>query len=187
MAYFVVRRSPCDDLLSSLGGYNLDDLLQPRYNQRSYPSWMLSDLVSPADEQPKQLAPKKNHVELCYDVAGYSPKDLNVKVEGGYLVVSGKHEEKSAEGFNLRQFERRHKLTDEFELERLKSKLVNNRLVIELPIKVKAPPVTQERVIPIEVVKTEEKPKQEDKKSDTNELSDDKPIVEDAVNELKER
>jgi len=55
----------------------------------------------------------KNNFKMNLDVQQFKPDEVSVKVVGGYVVVDGKHEERSDEhGYISRQFTRRYKLPD---------------------------------------------------------------------------
>lgn len=58
------------------------------------------------------------------DVQQFKPDEVSVKVVDGYVVVDGKHEERSDEhGFISRQFTRRYKVPDDVELAAITSTL----------------------------------------------------------------
>lgn len=93
--------------------------------------------------------------DVALDVAGYDPKELNVKVDNGFLSVEANHEEKSDDGrhYAKRQFMRRYKLPDNVNVDDIKSSLANQgrTLRINAPLTAVEPP--KEVPIPIEVVK----------------------------------
>ena len=108
-----------------------------------------------ADCQP--IAPpvkqrKTDGFSVKLDVTHFQPEDLTIKVVDNDLVVIGKHGERLDEnGYVSRQFSRRYELPEGIDLERMTSKLTDDRkLCIEAPIIQKE--ITKERVIPITVV-----------------------------------
>jgi len=55
----------------------------------------------------------KNNFKVNLDVQQFKPDEVSVKVVDGYIVVDGKHEERSDEhGYISRQFTRRYKVPD---------------------------------------------------------------------------
>jgi len=55
----------------------------------------------------------KNNFKVNLDVQQFKPDEVSVKVVDGYVVVDGKHEERSDEhGYISRQFTRRYKVPD---------------------------------------------------------------------------
>lgn len=57
-----------------------------------------------------------NNFKVNLDVQQFKPEEVSVKVVDGYIVVDGKHEERSDEhGFISRQFTRRYKVPDNVE------------------------------------------------------------------------
>lgn len=60
-----------------------------------------------------QIQNDKNNFKVNLDVQQFKPEEVNVKVVNGYVVVEGKHEERSDEhGYISRQFTRRYKLPE---------------------------------------------------------------------------
>src|SRR5688572_579673 len=60
-----------------------------------------------------QQSPKQFQFEV--NVNGYQPNDLRIRVENGFLIVSGKYEHRAEDGssWETRQFERKTKLDDD--------------------------------------------------------------------------
>lgn len=66
----------------------------------------------------------KNEFRVNLDVQQFKPEELKVKVENGYLVVDGKHEERTDEhGFISRQFTRRYEIPEDVDQQTLSSNL----------------------------------------------------------------
>lgn len=66
----------------------------------------------------------KDSFKVNLDVQQFKPEELKVKVADNYLVVEGKHEERSDEhGFISRQFTRRYRLPENVDQNALKSTL----------------------------------------------------------------
>lgn len=88
---------------------------------------------------------------VSLNVSQFKPEELQVKVVDNYVVIHGKHEEKSDEhGFVSREFTRRYMLPNACEMETVASSLSpDGVLTITAPKKAIEPPQTQERNIPI--------------------------------------
>ncbi|XP_050543855.1 alpha-crystallin A chain-like [Daktulosphaira vitifoliae] len=66
----------------------------------------------------------KNSFKVNLDVQQFKPEEVNVKVANGFVVVEGKHEERSDEhGYISRQFTRRYKLPENVDPNMVTSKL----------------------------------------------------------------
>lgn len=71
-----------------------------------------------------RLSDDKNEFKINLDVQQFKPEELKVTVDNGYLVVDGKHEERSDEhGFISRHFTRRYKIPEDVDSKALVSKL----------------------------------------------------------------
>uniref|UniRef100_A0A1B6CAM8 SHSP domain-containing protein n=1 Tax=Clastoptera arizonana TaxID=38151 RepID=A0A1B6CAM8_9HEMI len=80
--------------------------------------------AQPRDSGTSQLLNDKDGLKINLDVQQFKPEELNVKVVDDFLVVEGKHEERSdAHGFIARQFTRRYKLPKDIDVKSLQSKL----------------------------------------------------------------
>lgn len=92
----------------------------------------------------------KNDFKVSLDVQQFKPEEVSVKLQGDYLVVEGKHEErKDQHGFISRQFQRRYKLPENVELDKIKSTLSSDGvLTLVAPKKIESP--AGEKTIPIE-------------------------------------
>jgi len=97
-----------DDLLvqPSLQHDNIRKILRP-YHQRCH-------RISPIAQRGLSFIENdKNNFKVNLDVQQFKPDEVFVKVVDGYVVVDGKHEERSdAHGYISRQFTRRYKLPD---------------------------------------------------------------------------
>jgi crystallin alpha B len=89
--------------------------------------------------------------QVALNVSQFKPEELQVKVVDNYVVVHGKHEEKSDEhGFVSREFTRRYMLPNACEMETVASSLSpDGVLTITAPKKALEAPPTHERNIPI--------------------------------------
>lgn len=66
----------------------------------------------------------KDDFKVNLDVQQFKPEEVSVKLQGDYLVVEGKHEERQDKhGFISRQFQRRYKLPENVDTEKIKSTL----------------------------------------------------------------
>ncbi|XP_035214946.1 protein lethal(2)essential for life-like [Stegodyphus dumicola] len=93
--------------------------------------------------------------QVMLNVSQFKPDEITVKTVDNYIVIHGKHEEKSDEhGFVSREFTRRYMLPEGTEPESVKSSLSQNGvLTIEAPKKAIEPPPSNERVVPISMEK----------------------------------
>ncbi|XP_035214168.1 protein lethal(2)essential for life-like [Stegodyphus dumicola] len=89
--------------------------------------------------------------QVALNVSQFKPEEIEVKIVDNYVVIHGKHEEKSDEhGFVSREFTRRYMLPHNCESETVTSSLSpDGVLTINAPKKAIEPPPTQERKIPI--------------------------------------
>ncbi|XP_050546703.1 alpha-crystallin A chain-like [Daktulosphaira vitifoliae] len=96
-----------------------DDIVVPRHSlQHAVPSmtrryhspWRL---VAAPDSGLSRIQNDKNGFKVNLDVQQFKPDEVNVKVVDDYVVIDGKHEERSDEhGFISRQFTRRYKIPE---------------------------------------------------------------------------
>ncbi|CAH1401069.1 unnamed protein product [Nezara viridula] len=76
------------------------------------------------DSNVSTFSSNKNEFKVNLDVQQFKPDELKLKVVDGFLVVDGKHEERSDEhGFISRQFTRRYKIPEDVDQEKLNSHL----------------------------------------------------------------
>lgn len=94
---------------------------------------------------------EKDKFQVMLNVSHFKPDEVEVKVVDDYVVIHGKHEEKTDEhGLIQREFTRRYMLPDGTEPETVKSSWSpDGILTIEAPKKAIEPPPSNERVIPI--------------------------------------
>jgi len=112
--------------------YLLDELSRPTvYNQHFGLGLLDDDLLAQPQLYPGYIRPQlmrpyfapqnglsliqndKNNFKVNLDVQQFKPDEVSVKVVDGYVVVDGKHEERSDEhGYISRQFTRRYKVPD---------------------------------------------------------------------------
>lgn len=93
----------------------------------------------------------KNKFQVMLNVSQFKPNEVEVKVVDNFVVIHGKHEEKTDEhGFVQREFTRRYMLPEGTEAETVKSSWSpNGVLTIEAPKKAIEATPSNERVIPI--------------------------------------
>ncbi|XP_073996016.1 protein lethal(2)essential for life-like [Rhodnius prolixus] len=109
-----------------MGLFN-DEILSPRSTFLSLPlrsgylrPWRTLD---PSDTGVSSVASDSKEFKVNLDVQQFKPEELKVKVVDDYLVVDGKHEERSDKhGFISRQFTRRYKIPEDVN----KAALVSN-------------------------------------------------------------
>ncbi|XP_025423103.1 alpha-crystallin A chain-like [Sipha flava] len=95
----------------------------------------------------------KNNFKVNLDVQQFKPEEVSVKVADGYVVVEGKHEERSDEhGYISRQFTRRYKVPDNVDMNSIKSTLSSDGVLsIGAPKKI---PEKSAGERPIQIVQT---------------------------------
>ncbi|XP_054260834.1 alpha-crystallin A chain-like [Macrosteles quadrilineatus] len=81
------------------------------------------------------IASDKDTFRINLDVQQFRPEELSVKIVDDFIVIEGKHEERSDEhGFVSRQFTRRYKLPADVNREALKSHLSSDGVLqLEAP------------------------------------------------------
>lgn len=122
-------------------------------------------------EKDQSIVVDKDQFQANIDVQQFKPEEITVKLEGdSTVIVEGKHEEKQDEhGYISRQFVRRYVLPADCDIQKLKSKLSSDGvLIISAPKK----PVGKEvewKEIPVTftgpVHSVEQKPKESDAKT----------------------
>ncbi|XP_054707534.1 protein lethal(2)essential for life-like [Uloborus diversus] len=127
------------------------DLLAPRM----YCGYLLrprtqSNIESSGESQ---VSNEADNFKVMLNVSHFNPKEIEVKTVDNFVVIHGKHEEKSDEhGFVSREFTRRYMLPEGVEPEKVKSFLSQDGvLTVEAPKKKLEPPPTNEHVIPITI------------------------------------
>ncbi|CAH1390510.1 unnamed protein product [Nezara viridula] len=149
------RRNPLNDLYDQHfgGGLRNNEILQPTSSFLLNP--MRSGYLRPwrnltvGDSGISSIKADKTGLQINLDVQQFKPEELKVSVTDGYIVVDGKHEERSDEhGFISRQFIRRYKIPDNVDEAALTSGLSSDG-VLTLKAPPKALPETKSREIPI--------------------------------------
>lgn len=81
----------------------------------------------------------ENEFVINLDVQQFKPEELKVRVSDGYVIVNGKHEERSDEhGFVSRQFTRKYKIPENIDESSLSSNLSSDGvLTVKAPKKVR--------------------------------------------------
>uniref|UniRef100_A0A171B2D1 Alpha-crystallin a chain-like protein n=1 Tax=Triatoma infestans TaxID=30076 RepID=A0A171B2D1_TRIIF len=149
------RKPTLEDLYDQHFGLGLlnDDILRPRSVMMSVP--LRSGYLRPwrnmaaGDSGVSAVQSDKNEFRVNLDVQQFKPEELKVKVVDDFLVVEGKHDERSDQhGFISRQFTRRYKIPENVD----KTALVSN-LSSDGVLTLKAPKITspekEAREIPI--------------------------------------
>lgn len=85
----------------------------------------------------------RDNYEVALDVRGFTPKDINVSVKDNMLTVSGKHEEKSADGssFSSRSFSRSWTVPPNVKATEFKSRLMKDGKTLRIEAPVERPAV----------------------------------------------
>ena len=86
------------------------------------------------------LLEKRDHFEVQAEVPGISKEDLNIKIQGNYLEISGKRSVDPLEGYKAHRnercgsgFSRSFTLPDEVEAEKVEATLKDGILFLTLP------------------------------------------------------
>lgn len=122
-----------------------DDIVVPRHGlqhaipslTRRYPSpWRL---VAAPESGLSRIQNDKHGFKVNLDVQQFKPEEVNVKVANGYVVIDGKHEERSDEhGYISRQFTRRYKIPENVDHDAITSTLSSDGVLsIGAPKKVR--------------------------------------------------
>lgn len=71
-----------------------------------------------------EVANEASVFSIRLDVAHFEPQEITVKLDGGSIVIEGRHEEKQDEhGYISRQFSRKYQLPKDVEEEKISSSL----------------------------------------------------------------
>lgn len=111
--------------------HSLDNLMfQPQHHGFAhYPAHMRKYYIPQRPGSASQsgvslIQNNQNNFKVNLDVQQFKPEEISVKVVDGYIVVDGKHEERSDEhGFISRQFTRRYKVPDDVDTAAIASTL----------------------------------------------------------------
>lgn len=97
----------------------------------------------------------KNMFQCFFNVSQFTPEELEINIVDNFIVIHGKHDEKTDEhGFVSREFTRRVRIPDDVEPHTIKSVFKRNAvLIIKAPRKVIKPASDRGRIIPIEMQK----------------------------------
>jgi len=123
--------------------FNAMDLLHNRIN-RLYPDYGRAWNFPVWDEV--QSGPRTNlydvgdHLEMKVEVPGIAKDDLNIKVQGNYLEISGSRKSEAPEGYSAHRvecgtstFTRSFTLPSDVDTARVEAELTNGVLVLTLP------------------------------------------------------
>ncbi|XP_073996011.1 alpha-crystallin A chain-like isoform X2 [Rhodnius prolixus] len=151
-----------------MGLFN-DEILTPRSSLLSVPlrcgylrPWRTLDAD---DSGVSAVTSDSKEFKVNLDVQQFKPEELKVKVVDDYLVVDGKHEERSDQhGFISRQFTRRYKMPEDVDKAALVSNLSSDGVLTlkapKLALQEKASreiPITQTNAPAVKPKKTEKK------------------------------
>ncbi|KAK9502214.1 hypothetical protein O3M35_011024 [Rhynocoris fuscipes] len=171
------RRPRLGDMYDQHFGLGLlnDEILRPRTAYMSVP--MRSGYLRPwrnlaaGDSGVSTIESNSNEFKVNLDVQQFKPEELKVKVVDDFIVVEGKHEERSDQhGFISRQFTRRYKIPEDVDKAALVSNLSSDG-VLTLKAPKLALPDKAAREIPITQTNT---PAVKQKESSSSEKKSDK-------------
>uniref|UniRef100_A0A1Q3FR08 Putative heat shock protein 27 n=1 Tax=Culex tarsalis TaxID=7177 RepID=A0A1Q3FR08_CULTA len=138
----------------------LDDLLEfPKerlFAVNNLPVCRGYQRARPYNQIRKDNQTKDGSFQVSVDVQHFKPEEISVKMNGNYVTVEGKHEEKQDEhGFVSRHFVRKYQLPEGHDLEKVASSLSSDGvLTIKAPRLALSEAPAKERTIPI--VRTEQ-------------------------------
>ena len=88
-----------------------------------------------------------DYFEMTVEVPGVTPEDLNLKVQGNYLEISGSRKSDTPEGYSAHRVEREatdftrsYTLPSEVDTEKVEAQLANGLLTLTLPKSEEAKP-----------------------------------------------
>jgi len=123
-------RQPMTRLFDQHFGLNLNDediLLPSALFPQSRPRRLFTRQQSGVSE----VNVEKERFQVMLDVQQFRPREINVKVVNGFIVVEGKHEEREDEhGFITRQFTRRYALPEDVKPENVESNLSSDGVLL---------------------------------------------------------
>lgn len=92
----------------------------------------------------------KDGFEVCVDVREFSPNEITVKINGGSVIIEGKHQEnQDQKGYISRQFTRRYDLPSGYDASKITSELSSDGyLTVKAPFPKQID--TKERIIAIQ-------------------------------------
>lgn len=119
-----------------LGLFDDDLVYEPRHHRYNHFPILMgqyprsSRLSSASQSGLSHVQNDNNNFKVNLDVQQFKPNEVSVKVEDGFVVVCGKHEERSDEhGFISRQFTRRYKLPDNVDVAAITSTLSSDGIL----------------------------------------------------------
>lgn len=173
---FTLRLCP-EQLEPSPARINTSPYLAPRRHPTLNQLKTLVELMQQRENNGPSTSPavNKNDFQIVLDVQQFEPHEIEVKVVDNYLVVTAKHEDKRDEhGWVSRQFVRKCKLSEDFNVKELTSKLSSDGLLTIVAPKKRPLKEETERTIQIERTgkpfvnkQREKKPKQSDEEKQT--------------------
>lgn len=128
MKNFMVRRNNEDYGDLDFFGREFDDLFRPMFYENEHHN-MKTDIRE-----------TENSYEVAVDLAGFDKKDINVKLENGYVTISAKREDKHENKRYLRRersvsCSRSYYVGDKVKESDIKAKYENGTLTVEIPKK----------------------------------------------------
>ncbi|HCP14231.1 MAG TPA: heat-shock protein Hsp20 [Peptococcaceae bacterium] len=123
--------------------FNAMDLLQNRMN-RLYPeygrTWTLPTWNVAQSGPRTNLYDAGDHLEMQVEVPGIAKEDLNVKIQGNYLEISGSRKSDTPEGYSAHRvergtatFTRSFTLPADVDTAKVEARLTNGVLTLTLP------------------------------------------------------
>lgn len=116
-------------------------------NQNCLRNW--KNLQAANQDVGSTIKEDKDKFQVNLDVQHFAPAELSVKAVDGYLTVEAKHEERQDDhGFISRSFTRRYALPEDVKADLITSRLSSDG-VLSIVAPLKAPELSNERVVPI--------------------------------------
>ncbi|XP_041058899.1 heat shock protein beta-1 [Carcharodon carcharias] len=106
--------------------------------------------------------------KISLDVKHFTPEELQVKIQEGYVEISGSHKERQDQhGFISRNFTRKYKLPSDVDTLSVTSSLTSDGiLIVEAPLPSPAVPVPVEIMAPVQTETKSEAEEEVDKEKD---------------------
>lgn len=128
MKNFLVRKGNGEYGDFDFFGREFDDLFRPVFCE------------SERNNMKTDIRETENSYEVAVDMAGFDKKDINVKLENGYVTISAKREEKDENKRYLRRersvsCSRSYYVGDKVNEKDIKAKYENGTLTVEIPKK----------------------------------------------------
>ncbi|XP_065339501.1 protein lethal(2)essential for life-like [Cloeon dipterum] len=129
-------------------GMHRDDLFRAHDNVMR--PWRRPQSVIVHPIQTETTSTDNSVYSAVIDVTQFTPAELSVKVQGGAVVVEGKHEERADDhGYISRHFVRRYVLPEQFDLDQVNSSLSSDG-ILTISAPKKTLPGSGERVVLIQ-------------------------------------